>query len=64
MSRQGARKQIQVLVSANLVYLKPSGRETFVVLDPAALQVAHEFITRMEHLWDQRLIALKQLVER
>jgi DNA-binding IclR family transcriptional regulator len=64
ITRQGARKQIQVLVSANVVYLKPAGRETLVALDPAALEIAHAFITRMEHLWDKRLLALKQFVEK
>ena len=64
MTRQGARKQIQVLVAANVVVLKPAGRETLVALDPAALETAHEFITKMEHLWDTRLLALKQFVEK
>ena len=63
VSRQGARKQIQVLVSANLLQLKPQGRETQVLLDTAQLKTAREFITRLEQHWDQRLIALKQFVE-
>jgi DNA-binding transcriptional ArsR family regulator len=63
VSRQGARKQIQVLVSANVVHLQPKGRQTQVTLDSASLRRAREFISRLEQQWDQRLQALKALVE-
>jgi DNA-binding transcriptional ArsR family regulator len=63
VSRQGARKQIQVLVSANVVQLQPKGRQTEVTLDSASLRRAREFISRLEQQWDQRLLALKALVE-
>ena len=63
VSRQGARKQLQVLASANMVRLEPQGRETRVILDLATLQVARIFITNLESQWDQRLEALKHLVE-
>lgn len=64
ISRQGARKQIEVLVSAKVVHLKPVGRETQVTLDRASLELARDFITRIESQWDQRLLALKNLVEK
>jgi DNA-binding transcriptional ArsR family regulator len=63
VSRQGARKQIQVLVLAKLVVLEPVGRETNVVLNTAALESGRAFIARIESQWDQRLQALKQFVE-
>jgi len=63
ISRQGARKQIQVLVSAKLARLKPQGRETQVLLDTAQLQKAREFISHLEQQWDTRLNALKHFVE-
>lgn len=64
ISRQGARKQLQVLVAANVVHLIPQGRETQVVLDTATLQLARKFISKLENQWDQRLAALKNLVEK
>lgn len=64
LTRQGARKQIQVLVSANIVQLKPKGRETQVTLDAASLELARRFIVDLENQWDQRLNALKDLMER
>lgn len=64
LSRQGARKQLQVLVAANIVHLKPSGRETQVTLDASSLELARTFITNLESQWDQRLNALKDLMER
>lgn len=63
ISRQGARKQLQVLVAANVVSLLPVGRETRVVLETSTLQIARRFIFRMENQWDERLEALKQFSE-
>ena len=63
VSRQGARKQIQVLVAANVVQLTPQGRETQVNLDTATLQLAKEFISKLEGQWDQRLEALEHFAE-
>jgi len=63
MSRQGARKQLQVLVDARVVRLKPQGRETVVELAPETLAHARSFIVQMEQAWDARLAALKQMLE-
>lgn len=63
ISRQGARKQIQALVSAKVVQLYPVGREVKVQLDAAALAQGRAFIARLEAQWDQRLQALKQFTE-
>lgn len=63
VSRQGARKQLQVLVSAQLVHLTPQGRETEVTLDPDRLRIARKFIARLEDQWEQRLDALKVFAE-
>lgn len=63
ISRQGARKQIQALVLANVVQLHPAGREVKVQLDAGALAQGRDFITSLEAQWDQRLQALKQFVE-
>lgn len=63
VSRQGARKQIEVLVSADVIKLHPAGRETRVTLNAESLEVARVFIARLEQQWDQRLQALKELME-
>lgn len=63
ISRQGARKQIQVLVDAELVELRPQGRSTEVLLQSEKLRQARDFITHLEAQWDQRLAALKNFVE-
>lgn len=64
VSRQGARKQIQVLESANIVQLKSVGRETRVNLDVSSLALAQSFIAKLENQWDERLQALKELAEK
>ena len=64
VSRQGARKQLQVLVAADVVYLKQQGRETQVSLDTRTLQVARKFIAKLEQQWGARLTALKNIVEK
>lgn len=63
VTRQGARKQLQVLVNANVVQLAQSGRETHVTLDMKALKAARTFISRLESQWDERLEALKKFSE-
>ncbi|MCB1859554.1 MAG: helix-turn-helix transcriptional regulator [Gammaproteobacteria bacterium] len=63
ISRQGARKQLQVLINANVVHLKQRGRQTDVALDTKTLQIARQFITKLENQWDDRLEALKKYVE-
>lgn len=63
ITRQGARKQLQVLVSANVVHLVPQGRETQVVLDASTLHTARRFIAELERQWDRRLEALRDFVE-
>jgi DNA-binding transcriptional ArsR family regulator len=64
ISRQGARKQLQVLVDAKIVYLEQRGRQTDVTLNPRTLELARAFIAKLERQWDTRLEALKEFVEK
>ena len=63
ISRQGARKHLQVLVDAQLIMLKPRGRDTDVVLQRKTLDKGKAFIAKLEKQWDTRLIALRDFVE-
>ena len=63
ISRQAARKHIQVLSDANLVSLAPRGRETIITLEKQTVADAHQFIREIEAQWDRRLAALKAQVE-
>jgi DNA-binding transcriptional ArsR family regulator len=63
VTRQGARKQIQVLASAKIVQLTPRGREVRVVLNVTPLRSGRDFITNLENQWDKRLRKLKEIVE-
>jgi len=63
ISRQGARKQLQVLVNANVVHLTNRGRETLATLDTRTLGIARAFISELERQWDARLEALKSFAE-
>lgn len=64
ITRQGARKQLQVLVRAKVVKLNPKGRETQVTLETSSLEIARRFISKLEAQWEQRLEALKDFVEK
>lgn len=63
ISRQGARKHLQVLVEAKMVSLEPKGRDVLVHLAPDTLDHAKAFITELERRWDVRLEALRRFVE-
>lgn len=64
ITRQAARKQIGVLVDANIVLLKSEGREVKVMLDTRALNLGKKFISKIELQWDKRLIRLKNFIEK
>lgn len=63
ITRQGARKHLQVLVDADLVRLAPKGRDVMVELDAETLVKAKAFIAELEKRWDMRLEALRKFVE-
>lgn len=63
LTRQGARKHLQVLTNADLVSLQTMGRETQVKLDAESLATARGFITELELRWDRRLQSLCEFVE-
>lgn len=63
ISRQAARKHLQVLADAEVVSLAPKGRDTIVRLELAKLDEGRAFISEIEQLWDQRLEALRRFVD-
>jgi DNA-binding transcriptional ArsR family regulator len=63
LTRQGGRRHVQVLADANLVKLRPEGRDVWVELDVTILRQAKLFIELLEIQWDQRLQTLKQSIE-
>lgn len=63
ITRQGARKHLQVLVDAKLVVLEPRGREVHAQLAVAGLAQTKAFLEKLERQWDRRLAALKRFVE-
>lgn len=63
ISRQGARKHLQVLVEAEVVRLEPKGRDVLVHLNPVAVDTGRAYLAELESRWDTRLAALKRLVE-
>jgi DNA-binding transcriptional ArsR family regulator len=64
ISRQGARKHLQILADAHIIALTRQGRDTSVKLDPKTLAQCKKFITTLEMHWDTRLKALKVFVEK
>jgi DNA-binding transcriptional ArsR family regulator len=63
LTRQGARRHLQVLVNAKLARLSKEGREVSVELNTKALDQAKACIARLERQWEVRLDALKLFVE-
>ena len=63
ITRQGARKHLQILADADLIFLETHGRETKVRLNRQSLEEGRAFIAEMERRWDVRLEALRQFVD-
>jgi DNA-binding transcriptional ArsR family regulator len=64
ITRQGARKHLQILAQAKLITLKSKGREVSVQLDRPSFDAAKDFIITLEKKWDIRLEALREFVEK
>ncbi|MDB5170310.1 MAG: HTH-type transcriptional regulator [Candidatus Saccharibacteria bacterium] len=63
ISRQGARKHLQILADAEVIMLEPRGRDTGVRLDRDTLEQGKAFIAELELRWDTRLEALRSFVD-
>jgi DNA-binding transcriptional ArsR family regulator len=63
ISRQGARKHIQILADAKIIRLETKGRDTVVSLDLKELDRGKVFIAELEFRWDKRLQGLRRVVE-
>jgi DNA-binding transcriptional ArsR family regulator len=63
MTRQAVTKHLAALRSAGLVEASRTGRETRYALTPAPLASAVEWIEEVGAAWDERLGALKRLVD-
>jgi DNA-binding transcriptional ArsR family regulator len=63
ITRQGARKHLQILADANVITLVPKGRDTTVSLERDTLEQGKAFIAELELRWDERLEALRQFVD-
>ena len=63
ITRQGARKHLQILSDAKLIILEARGRDTAVRLDRDMLEEGRAFIAELENRWDARLEALRRYVD-
>ena len=63
ITRQGARKHLQILADAHLIILEPKGRDTGVRLDRETLEQGRAFIAELERRWDMRLEALRHFLD-
>jgi DNA-binding transcriptional ArsR family regulator len=63
ISRQAVRKHVQILQDAYFVTLRPSGREVIADLNIETCAMASDYMEQLGRKWDQRLNALKNLVE-
>lgn len=63
LTRQGARKHLQILADAKLISLIPHGRQTTVAFEAKSLNSANAFIAQLEDKWEKRLEALRDSLE-
>ncbi|MBX3111441.1 MAG: helix-turn-helix transcriptional regulator [Fimbriimonadaceae bacterium] len=63
VTRQAVAKHVLVLRASGLVSVRKDGRRQLVSLQPEKLDVAQEWLARRARMWDDRLAALRDLVE-
>jgi DNA-binding transcriptional ArsR family regulator len=64
ISRQGARKHLQILADSKIIMLTPKGRDTTVVLNRRTLDICKKFIDTLEVRWEKRLEVLRNVVDK
>ncbi len=64
ISRQGARKHLQILADAEIITFINKGRSTGVQLDQKSLETGKKFIAKIELKWQSRLERLRVFVEK
>ena len=64
MSRQAISKHLRTMNDAGLVRSGRRGRETVWELEPDGLAKAQKYLALISKDWDEKLLRLKQLVER
>jgi DNA-binding transcriptional ArsR family regulator len=63
VTRQAVAKHVLVLRRSGLVAVRKDGRRQMVSLQPEKLDLAQEWLARRARMWEDRLAALKALVE-
>lgn len=64
ITRQGARKHLQILADSKIIMLESKGRETMIELDNRTLEIGKKFIAELELRWEKHLEALRDYVEK
>jgi DNA-binding transcriptional ArsR family regulator len=62
-SRQAITKHLETLKEAKLIHVVPKGREKIWDLDEKRLQIAKDYLELISRSWDEKITALKTLVE-
>ena len=63
VSRPAISKHLRVLLHANLVHERRSGRHRFYQLNPAPLKDVDQWLTKYRVFWESKLAHLKTFVE-
>lgn len=64
VTRQGARKHIQVLVDSRVVALRQEGRTVKATLNKDTVLSMRDWMSNLERRWDFRLDRLRQFAEK
>ncbi len=63
MTRAAVKKHLKVLEEGDLISVEVRGRERINRLQPRGLKVVTDWMKYFDHFWDNKLDALKSIVE-
>jgi DNA-binding transcriptional ArsR family regulator len=63
VTRQAATKHLQLLEAVGVVSSSRSGRERIWRMEPAPLEDASEYLSRLSQRWDRAIDRLREFVE-
>ena len=64
MTRAAIKKHLTILKEGDLISVHPRGRERINQLEPIGLKSVADWLGYFNNFWDERLITLKEIVER
>lgn len=64
ISRPAISKHVKILEECGLITIKKQGRERYCIINPEPLNQVYDWLSYFDKIWDKKLNALKNFLEK